>query len=98
MTERPGHIVPLTTYLGVFASLMVLLIATIFAARVDLGWLNAVIMIAIAGVKALLVVLFFMHVKYGSRTTWVFAGAGLLWLMILMGLTLTDYFSRPWPM
>jgi hypothetical protein len=38
-----------------------------------------------------------MHVKYGSRLTWVFAAAGFVWLSILLSLTLTDYLTRNRP-
>ena len=50
----------------------------------------------IAACKALLVILFFMHVRYSSRLTWVFVGAGFFWLMILLSLTLADVLSRRW--
>jgi len=50
----------------------------------------------IAACKALLVILFFMHVRYSSRLTWVFVGAGFFWLMILLALTLVDVLSRRW--
>ena len=64
------------------------------AAFVDLGPLNPVIALTIAVVKALLVVLFFMHVRYSSRLTWLVLTGGLFWLGILIALTLTDYLSR----
>jgi cytochrome c oxidase subunit 4 len=96
MNDRPGHILSLPIHFAVFAALMVLLAATVLAAQVNLGWVNDVIMIAIAGAKAMLVVLYFMHVRYSSRMTWVFAAAGLLWLITLIGLTLSDYLSRGW--
>ena len=51
---------------------------------------------SIACTKGLLVVLYFMHVKYSSKLTWVFAGSGVLWLLILFALTLSDYVSRGW--
>ena len=51
---------------------------------------------SIACSKGLLVVLYFMHVKYSSKLTWVFAGSGVLWLLILFALTLSDYVSRGW--
>jgi cytochrome c oxidase subunit 4 len=93
----PGHVVQPRTYVLVFIALLVLLGATLAAARVDLGPLNLIVWLTIAGIKATLVVLYFMHVRYASRTTWVFAAAGLLWFFTLLGLTLADYLSRGWP-
>ena len=88
------------TYALVLAALLVFTAITVAASRINFGsnMTNVIIAMLIASIKASLVVLFFMHVKYSSRMTWVFAGAGLLWLGILMGLTLTDYFSRGWAM
>jgi cytochrome c oxidase subunit 4 len=88
------HIVPISTYLLVFAALMVLLIITLAAAAVNLGEWNLVIAMTIAVAKALLVVLFFMHLRWSSYLVRVFAGAALFWLTILFVLTLQDYFSR----
>lgn len=81
-------------YLTIFAALMVLLVITIAAAEFDLGRLNFPLAAAIATVKAVLIVLYFMHVRYSPPLTWLMAGAGACWLVILFGLTLTDYFTR----
>jgi cytochrome c oxidase subunit IV len=81
-------------YVAIFSALMVFTALTVFAAFQDFGRMNNVIALAIAGIKTTLVVLFFMHVKYGSRTTKVFAAAGFLWLAILIGFTLGDTESR----
>ncbi|MBM4258171.1 MAG: oxidase [Deltaproteobacteria bacterium] len=81
-------------YVIIFAALMVFTLLTVAAAFQDFGRLNNVIALAIAGVKTVLVVLFFMHVKYGSRLTKLFAAAGFLWLAILIGFTLGDTESR----
>ena len=62
----------------------------------DLGALNNVVMLAIACTKALLVILFFMHVRWSSRLTWVVAASGFFWLLILFGITMTDYLTRGW--
>jgi cytochrome c oxidase subunit 4 len=53
-------------------------------------------MLAIACTKALLVILFFMHVRWSSRLTWVVAASGFVWLLILFGITMTDYLTRGW--
>jgi cytochrome c oxidase subunit 4 len=81
-------------YVGIFAALMIFTALTVAAAFQDFGKLNNVIALAIAGIKTSLVVLFFMHVKYSSRTTKVFAAAGFLWLAILIAFTLQDTESR----
>ena len=63
---------------------------------IDMGALNNVVMLAIAVTKAALVVLFFMHVRWGTRLTWVVAASGFFWLLILFGLTMQDYLTRGW--
>ena len=91
------HVVSKKTYFGIFGALMILTILTVIVARIDLGhgW-NDIVALTIAVIKALLVVLYFMHVRYSSRLTWVFVAAGFFWLAILIVLTLTDYASRGW--
>ena len=91
MSEK---IVPVSTYLMIFAALLVLTATTCWISFLDLGRLNAVVALAIAGIKATLVVLFFMHVKYSSRLTKVFVVSGLFWLGIMLALTMADYLTR----
>jgi len=93
--QSQHHIVPLKIYFAVFAALLVGTAITVWAAFHDFGALNTVIALAIAGVKATLVILYFMHVKYSKPLIWTFVGAGILWLGILITLTASDYFSRP---
>ena len=89
--------VSLGTYLVVFAALIVLLAITVAVAFfVHAGDLNLIIALAIATIKATLVVLYFMHVKYASRLTKIFVCAAFLWLLILFGLTFSDYLTRDW--
>lgn len=90
----PEHIVPKRLYFAVFAALMVLTGTTILIARYDLGPLNTVAALAIAVSKALLVVLFFMHVRYSSRLTQIVVGTGLFWLVIMIALVMGDYLTR----
>jgi cytochrome c oxidase subunit 4 len=89
-----AHVVPLKTYLAIFGALMAGTALTVLIAFQDLGPMNTVVALAIAGVKALLVVLWFMHVKYSSRLTWLFAAAGFVWLLLMIGLTLADFDTR----
>jgi cytochrome c oxidase subunit 4 len=89
------HVVSIKLYAAIFGVLLLLTMATAGAAFVDLGGeLNSIVALTIALVKTLLVLLFFMHVRYSSRLTWVFAGAGLFWLLIMMSLTLSDVLTR----
>jgi cytochrome c oxidase subunit 4 len=83
-------------YYAVFAALMVGTAATVAAAFVYWGAINTVVLLAIATAKATLVVLFFMHVRWGTRLTWVIAASGFFWLLILFGLTMQDYLTRGW--
>src|SRR5690606_18538110 len=92
-----GHTSPgLRVYYTVYAALIILMLLTVAAASIDLGGWNLLVALAIAVVKAVLVVLYFMHLRYSSRLTWLFAGAGFAWLFILLLYTLSDYFSRSW--
>jgi cytochrome c oxidase subunit 4 len=91
------HVVSVKLYAAIFTALLLLTLSTTGMAFIDLGGdLKAVLAVAIAIVKALLVILFFMHVRYSSRLTWVFVGAGFFWLLILLTLTMTDPLARGW--
>ncbi len=94
--NRGEHIVPIKTYLAVGATLLLLTFTTYRVALVDLGPFNVVAAIVIASIKAVLVVLFFMHAYYGPRRTRLVILAGLFWMAILLVLTLADYLTRPW--
>ncbi len=87
-------ITPVRVYLWVFAALMVGTAITVAVAFLHLGPFNDVVALAIAVTKATLVVLYFMHVRHSSRLTKIVVVAGFLWLAILIGITLTDYFTR----
>ena len=91
-----GHVAPKSLYYQIFAALLVGTGLTVWVAFIDLGALNNVVMLTIACIKALLVILFFMHVRWGTRLTWVVVVSGFFWLLILFGLTMTDYLSRGW--
>ena len=73
-----------------------LLLRTWGAAQIDLHPFNVVSALSIAVAKTLLVILYFMHVRYSSRLTWVFVAAGFFWLGILVVLGMSDYLSRGW--
>ena len=90
------HVAPLKLYLGVFGILMIGTILTVVVAFFDLGPLNNVVMLTIACVKALFVILYFMHVRWSTRLTWVVVASGFFWLLIMFTFTMTDYLSRGW--
>jgi cytochrome c oxidase subunit IV len=89
-----GHVAPKSMYYLVFGALIVGTAITVGAAFIDLGALNNVVMLAIAITKATLVVLYFMHVRWSTRLTWVVVASGFFWLLILFGLTMQDYLTR----
>ena len=90
------HVVSKKLYVAIFAALIVLTYITVFVATIDFGPLNIVVALTIAVVKGTLVVLYFMHVRYGNRLTWVVVGASFFWILILFAFLLGDYLSRPW--
>ncbi len=89
-----GHVVSVRVYLAVFAALLVLTGVTTAIAFADLGPMNVVLMLAIAVTKATLVVLYFMHVRYSSRLTWVVVSGGFVWLVVIILFTMSDVATR----
>ena len=89
-----AYITPKKTYFFVYLALLVLLGATVAVYYFNLGALNLIIALTIAIAKAVLVILYFMHIRYSSRLTQFFALMGFVWLAILVGLTVTDYLTR----
>ncbi len=90
------HVTPLTTYLVVFFALAGGTILTWWVSTIDLGWANTPIALLIAAIKAVLVILFFMHVIHSTRLTWVVVIGAFLWLGVLFVLTFADYLTRIW--
>jgi cytochrome c oxidase subunit 4 len=91
------HIVQPRIYIVIFLALMVGTALTLLAAFYDFpGPLNAVVALTIAVVKATLVVLYFMHVRYSGRLVWLVIVAALLWLVIMFAITFSDYWTRSW--
>ena len=91
------HIVPVRIYITIFVALLAGTGLTVWAGLSDFpGPLNVIIALTIACIKATLVVLFFMHLRYGSRLVWVIFASALFWLGILFALTLSDYWTRQW--
>ena len=90
------HIVPRKIYFITFGLLITLTMMTWRIALIDLGPLNTIVALTIAVTKALMVALFFMHLRYSRRIMWAVIGGGLLWLLILIALTMNDYLTRGW--
>jgi cytochrome c oxidase subunit 4 len=91
-----GHILPVRTYLTVYIALLVLLVATVGAAFINVEPFNFALTMVIALAKAIMILLIFMHVRYSERLVWVFSSAAFLWLAILIVLSLNDYSTRGW--
>jgi cytochrome c oxidase subunit 4 len=91
------HIVKPTTYFAVFGALILLTALTVGLSRLELTetW-HTIFGLSIAVTKATLVILFFMHVFWSTRLTWLVAVSGILWLGILILYTLNDYATRDW--
>jgi len=92
----PNHVVSKKFYILVFAALIILTGLTTGVAFINLGKWNTVVALAIAVCKATLVGLFFMHLRWSSNLLRIVVASSLLWLVILIGLTLSDVFTRDW--
>ena len=90
------HVGSKKVYFGVFGILMAGTLLTVYAAFQNLGIFNAPIALVIATIKAIFVILFFMHVWDSNRLTKMTVLAGAFWLGILLTLTMTDFLSRSW--
>jgi cytochrome c oxidase subunit IV len=91
------HVVPVTTYVGVFVALLLLLACTVAVAVIEHPIFGLGVALTIAGTKAALIMLFFMHLRWDKPTTRLAAIAGFMWLAILIGLSLSDLFTRSGP-
>jgi len=98
MSEQSQHhpIDSTRTYLLVLGTLLFLTILTTLVAYVDLGVFSAVVALGIACTKMTLVALFFMHIRHSTKLTKLVVVGGLLWLLILLLLTMTDFATRTW--
>jgi cytochrome c oxidase subunit IV len=97
MTGHASAKSPLKMYFAVWATLLVFTFVTYRVAFIELGPFNAVVALVIATLKATLVALFFMHIwRAGERLIKVAVAAALFFLFLLLGLTLSDYLTRPW--
>ena len=89
------HIISSKLYYAIWITLLVLTVVTALVATVDLGPFNTIVALVIATFKALLVVLFFMHVRYASeKLTKTVIVAAIFWLLLLLALSMADYTTR----
>jgi len=94
MTDHDHHIMPVRTYLWVFAALLGLMALTVTVAFFDFGILNKVVALAVATGKAALIMTYFMHLRYSTKLTWIFAGLGFFGLAIMIIIAMGDYVAR----
>jgi len=92
----PHHAAPLGMYFAVFAALMVLTVVTVWVSRIDLGAFNTAVAMAIAVLKATVVILWFMHVIHSPRMTWIVVISSFLWLAVMFVFFFSDYLTRDW--
>jgi cytochrome c oxidase subunit IV len=90
------HVVTPGIYMIVFATLLIFTGLTVVAAYVEMGILNPVVALGIACFKAVVVILFFMHVKYQSKLVKLTVASGFFTFLVLITMTLSDYISRAW--
>jgi cytochrome c oxidase subunit IV len=88
------HVMPVRTNIVIFAALLVLLVATVGAAYLPLGFMHVPVAMTIAVVKAALIMLFFMHLLHSHRLMMIVSVASFFWLAIMVALTLNDYLTR----
>ena len=104
--EHEHHIVSPAIYASILLALLVATASTVWASYIDLGewhiapgltlfW-NPVVALAIACTKMVLVVLFFMHIKYSRKLTKLTVASGVFMFLVLIGMTMSDYFTRAW--
>lgn len=90
------HVVSPKIYALIFGALLVGTALTVGAAYVNMGALNPVIALAIACAKAVLVILYFMHIRYSSKLMKLTVASGFFMFLVLVTMTLSDYISRAW--
>jgi cytochrome c oxidase subunit IV len=95
-TEHEHHIVGPKTYLTILLALLVLTAITTSAAFINMGVFSPIVALGIACLKAVLVILFFMHIRYSSKVMMLTVGAGFFTFLVLITMTLSDYISRNW--
>jgi cytochrome c oxidase subunit IV len=94
--DPSSHVVPISMYVAIWATLMIFTAITVFAATVELHAFNIIVALVIATFKGTLVVLFFMHLRYSTKLTMVTVIAAIFFLIIMFSMSMTDYLTRGW--
>ncbi len=94
--QHEHHVVGPKTYLAILVLLLVMTALTTGAAFINMGVFSPIVALAIACFKAVMVILFFMHIRYSSKVMMLTVGAGFFTFLILITMTLSDYISRAW--
>jgi cytochrome c oxidase subunit IV len=92
----PHHIISRTTYFVIYLILLVLMVLTVATAYMELDGLHLLVAMVIAVIKAVLILLYFMHLRYSGRAILVYAFLGFAFLMVLLVLSISDYLTRGW--
>ncbi len=96
-SSEEHHITSYKTYILIWILLMILTAVTVYVSYIDVGIFNIVVAMSVASVKAAVVALFFMHLKFEDSITWGFALFPLALLALLIGMTIIDTFTRIFP-
>jgi cytochrome c oxidase subunit 4 len=96
MSEHSHTIVGPKIYVAILLALLLGTALTVWASFIDLGFWNPIIALAIASTKAILVLLYFMHVKYSTNLTKLAVTGAIFMFVVLVSMTLADYISRAW--
>lgn len=94
MSSNEHHILPFSLYVKIFLSLLVLTVITVLVAQFDFGSLNTLIAMLVATVKATLVALYFMHLKYDDKANAVCLLGGVFFLIIMFAFIAIDIYTR----
>jgi cytochrome c oxidase subunit IV len=92
----PHHIISRTTYLIIYVILLVLMVLTVATAYMELGAWHLIVAMLIAVIKAVLILLYFMHLLYSGRAIILYAFLGFAFLAVLLVLSISDYLTRGW--
>ncbi|MCY4321388.1 MAG: cytochrome C oxidase subunit IV family protein [Bdellovibrionaceae bacterium] len=88
------HKISFKTYSNVLIVLLVLTVVTVAVAQVDFGKVNALVAMLIATIKAILVLMYFMHLKYDEKIYWIIFGSAVFFVMLLYFFSELDIITR----
>jgi cytochrome c oxidase subunit 4 len=93
-TAHPHPETPMSLYYQIYAILMALLVVTVAVAYFHLGAWALPIALTIAFIKALLVIIYFMHMRYTGKLMWLYVITSIVWMFTLIFTVLIDVISR----